>query len=74
MAEPISPTVSGLSDSVLSHDMNVLRTMVQQVKGTSNWFGTLPTFFDPSNTNPSNLENGETTLSAISGNTLDSKL
>ena len=73
VAEPVTPTVSGSSDSVLEHDLNVLRTLMKQVKGTTNWFDAAPTYFKPDDTNISNDELGSVSLKQIAGNTLDSK-
>ena len=73
VAEPTTPTVSGLSDSVLEHDLNVLRTLMKQLKGTDDWFSSPPTVFDPENTDAGHTENNEATLSTIAGNTLDAK-
>lgn len=73
VAEPTSTTVSGSSDSVIEHDMNVLRTLLKQVKGTSDWFSSSPTYFKPDDTNISSDELGSVTLNQIAGNTLDSK-
>jgi hypothetical protein len=73
VAEPTTPTVSGSSDSVLEHDMNVLRTLLKQVKGTTNWFDASSNYFDPTNTDINSTENKETKLSNFKNNTLDSK-
>jgi len=73
VAEPTSTTISGSSDSVLEHDMNVLRTLMKQIKGTSDWFSELPTYFDPSDTDGISTENAELDLSAMANNTLDAK-
>ena len=67
VAEPTTPTVSGLSDSVLEHDLNVFRTLMKQLKGTDDWFSSLPTYEDPTDTSTPK----DTSLSNISGNTLD---
>lgn len=69
VAEPSSTTFSGSSDSVLEHDLNVIRTIARQIKGTSDWFSSLPTFTNPANTN----EEIEASLSNIANNTLDSR-
>jgi hypothetical protein len=63
------PTVSGS----LEQDTNVLRTLLKQVKGSTNWFDAPEKYFDPTNTDGSNTANKEVTLSGISGHTLDSK-
>lgn len=67
VAEPTTPTVSGLSDDVLEHDLNVLRTLIKQIKGTSDWFSEIPTYTDPKATDTDKDAN----LTELSGNTLD---
>lgn len=69
VAEPSTPTTSGNSDDVLEHDMNVFRTLLRQIKGTTNWYDDLGTYFDPTST----ASGKALTLDNISGNTLDSK-
>lgn len=59
------PTVSGS----LEDDMNVVRTLIKDLKGTTNWFDSLGTYFDPTAT----ASGKELSLNNISGNTLDSK-
>jgi hypothetical protein len=62
------PVISGS----LEHDLNNVRTIQKQIKGTSNWFDTLGNYFDPTSasggasTKPLNLTN-------IGGHTLDAK-
>jgi len=73
VAEPITSTFSGTSNSVLEYDLNILRTLVKQCKGTSDWFSNTPTMFDPEDTDGVGVENNQVTLSSISGKTLDSK-
>lgn len=73
VAEPTTPTVSGSSDSVLEHDLNVLRTLMKQLKGTDDWFSAPPKYFDPSDTDGGSTPNKDATLTNIAGNTLDSK-
>jgi len=63
------PTVSGS----LEADLNVIRTLVKGVKGTTNWFDALDKYFDPSDTDGSNTNNKDLTLSNIGGHTLDAK-
>lgn len=69
VAEPSTPTVSGSSTSVLEHDLNVIRTLMKQLKGTTNWYDALPTYENPEDTN----NDITVTLSGIAGNTLDAK-
>ena len=62
------PTISGS----LEEDLNNLRTLVKDVKGSTNWYDTTGTYFDPTNTDVSNTTNKDLNLDNISGNTLDS--
>jgi len=73
VAEPTTPTVSGSSDSVMEHDLNVLRTLMKQLKGTDDWFSSPPAVFDPTDTDSEDVKNNEATLSSIAGNTLDAQ-
>ena len=60
------PTVSGS----LEEDMNVIRTLIHDLKGGSgswNWYDALETYTDPSNT----VADKSATLYNFSGNTLD---
>ena len=61
------PTVSGS----LEGDLNVLRTLVKDVKGGTNWYDTTGKYFDPTNTDGSSTANKDMNLSNISGKTLD---
>lgn len=63
------PTVSGS----LEEDLNVIRTLVRQVKGTTDWFGTLGTYFDPTNTTSGSAELKDLNLLNFKNNTLDAK-
>ena len=63
------PSVSG----TLEGDMNVLRTITKELKGTGDWFGDLGNYFDPTNTDGGSTANKDLNLSNISGNTLDAK-
>lgn len=63
------PTVSGS----LEQDLNVVRTLVKELKGTSDWFGDLGNYFDPTNTDGSNTENKDLNLTNIKNKTLDAK-
>ena len=63
------PTVSGS----LELDLNNLRTITRQVKGTSDWYTDLGEYFDPTNTNASSASNKEFNLVNIKNNTLDAK-
>lgn len=63
------PTVSGS----LEDDLNVIRTLVKELKGSSNWYDSLSNYFDPTNTDGGSTANKALTLGNIGGNTLDSK-
>jgi hypothetical protein len=63
------PTVSGC----LNDDLNVVRSIKKQIKGTSYWYSDLGNYFDPTNTDAGDAANKDLNLSNISGNTLDSK-
>lgn len=69
LAAVAEPTVSGS----LEEDTNVIRTILKQLKGTTNWFDAPPTYFDPTNTDAISTANKSATLSNLAGNTLDSK-
>lgn len=63
------PTVSGS----LEQDLNVIRSLMKEMKGTSDWFGDLGNYFDPSNTDNLGTENKDLNLTNIKNNTLDAK-
>lgn len=63
------PTVSGSLDD----DMNVLRTMYQQMKGTTDWYGSLGKYFDPTDTDAGDTTNKDLNIGNLAGHTLDSK-
>jgi hypothetical protein len=63
------PTVSGS----LEADLNVLRTLVKGMKGTTNWYDDLGKYFDPTNTTSGTAETKDLKLSNLKNNTLDSK-
>jgi hypothetical protein len=67
VAEPA--TMSGS----LQGDLNIVRTLVKNLKGTINWFGNLGNYFDPTNTDASDVDNKALTIANIGGNTIDSK-
>lgn len=59
------PTVSGS----LEEDTNVIRTLMKQIKGTTDWYSELPTY-----TNPAAIGTPKSaSLANIAGNTLDAK-
>jgi len=63
------PTVSGS----LEDDMNVVRSLMKQTKGSTNWYDDLGKYFDPSDTDAGDAANKQMSMSNIKGNTLDSK-
>jgi hypothetical protein len=63
------PTTSG----TLEGDINVLRTLLKQVKGNTNWYDDPGMYFDPTNTDAVNTVTKQMSLANIKGNTLDSK-
>lgn len=63
------PTVSGS----LEGDLNVLRTLVKSMKGTTNWYDDLGKYFDPTNTTSGTAETKDLKLSNLKNNTLDAK-
>jgi hypothetical protein len=67
LADVAEPTVSGS----LEEDTNVIRTIMKQLKGTTNWFDAPPKYFDPTDTTAGNVENKDATLANIANNTLD---
>lgn len=69
LAAVAEPTVSGS----LEEDTNVIRTLMKQLKGTTNWFDAVPVYFDPTDTDAGNTANKDATLANLAGNTLDSK-
>jgi len=63
------PTTSGS----LEEDANVLRTMLRQVKGDTDWFTAPRTYFDPTSTTSGSTENKTLNLVNIQNHTLDAK-
>jgi hypothetical protein len=63
------PTISGS----LEEDLNVIRTLIKQLKGTTNWYDALGTYFNPTNTTSGGDYLEEFDLNSIRGNTLDAK-
>lgn len=59
------PTVSGS----LEEDTNVIRTMLRQLKGTTDWYSSVPTYTDPKATGTPK----DASLTNFNGNTLDAK-
>jgi len=69
ISDVAEPTVSG----TLEEDLNIFRTLMKGLKGTTNWFGDLGQYFDPTDTDAGNATNKDLNLSNISSNTVDSK-
>ena len=69
LATIAEPTVSGS----LEQDLNVLRTLIKDVKGSTNWYDGLGTYFDPSDTDAGSTQNKSLSLDNIRNNTLDAK-
>lgn len=63
------PTVSGS----LEADLNVFRTLIKDLKGTTNWYDELPNYFDPKLTDAGNTASGVLSLSDIAGYTTDAQ-
>lgn len=73
VAEPSQSTISGTAEDVLEHDMNVLRSVVKGLKGTTNWYESLGTYYDPTTTDSGSSWTKDMSLDAVRNNTLDSK-
>jgi len=69
LAAVAEPTISGS----LEEDTNVIRTLMNQVKGTINWYDSIPKYFDPTDTDVSNTQNKDADLNNFANNTLDAK-
>lgn len=63
------PTISGS----LEEDLNVIRTLFDQVKGNTNWYDDPGKYFDPTDTDVSSTANKQMSLANIKGHTVDSK-
>jgi len=61
------PTVSGS----LEEDTNILRTLLKQVKGGTNWYDDPGNYFDPTNTTSGSSNTKAVTLENMKGHTLD---
>lgn len=61
------PTVSGS----LEDDLNVIRTLTKELKGTTDWFGDLGNYFDPTNTTSGSAEQKDFNLLNLKNHTLD---
>lgn len=62
------PSVSG----TLQGDLNVIRTLIKDTKGTSYWYSDLGNYFDPTSAS-GGLDTKSVSLANMAGNTLDSK-
>ena len=63
------PTVSGS----LEDDLNAIRSLVKLSKGTTDWYGDLGQYFDPTNTTSGSAELKDLNLSNLRNNSLDAK-
>jgi len=63
------PTVSGS----LEDDLNVLRTIMRLVKGSTNWYDNLGNYFDPTNTTSGNGETKSLDLTNLKNHSMDAK-
>lgn len=63
------PTISGS----LEGDLNVLRTILKTVKGTTKWYDDLGQYFDPTNTTSGNASLKDFNMSNIKGYTVDAQ-
>jgi hypothetical protein len=68
-ASVAEPTISGS----LEGDLNTLRTIVKDLKGSTDWYSDTGTYFDPTDTDALNSENKVLSLDNIRNKTLDSK-
>jgi len=63
------PTVSGS----LEHDVNVIRSIVKQLKGGTDWYSDPGNYFDPSNTTSGDAEQGTFNLESVRNQTLNTQ-
>ena len=63
------PTVSGS----LQDDLNVVRTLMKSIKGSTDWYSDLGNYFDPTATTSGSTETKALNLTNIKNNTLDAK-
>ena len=63
------PTVSGS----LQDDLNVVRTLMKSIKGSTDWYSDLGNYFDPTDTTSGTAETKALNLTNIKNNTLDAK-
>jgi len=66
------PTATSGTENRLENGLNVIRTLIKDVKGTTDWFGDLGQYFDPTSCS-GGADTKDLTISNISGHTLDSK-
>ena len=59
------------SGGSLEDDINVIRTLLKQFKGGTNWYDDPGSYFDPTATDSGSAENKSMTLANIKGKTLD---
>jgi hypothetical protein len=67
VAEPV--TMSGS----LQEDLNGVRTLVKNLKGSTDWFSDLGSYFDPTTTDSGSIATKALNIANIGGNTVDSK-
>ena len=63
VAEPL--TMSGS----LQEDLNVVRTLVKNLKGTTDWYGDLGNYFDPTDTDAVDADKIVLNISNLAGET-----
>ena len=63
------PTVSGSLES----DLNIVRTLLKQTKGTTDWYSGLGVYFDPTDTDSGSAQNKDLNLNNLRNNSLDAK-
>ena len=57
----------------LEDNLNVIRTLMKDIKGSSYWYSDLGSYFDPTDTDVGNAENKTLNLTNIKNKTLDSQ-
>jgi len=57
----------------LEDNLNVIRTLMKDIKGSSYWYSDLGSYFDPTDTDAGNTENKTLNLTNIKNKTLDSQ-
>lgn len=70
-ADVAEPNVSGTGS--LEGDLNNVRSLMKEMKGSTDWYSDLGNYFDPTDTDGSNTENKDLNITSLKNNTLDSK-